>query len=265
MNTHRYCVYNQASECFLSLDASRYGYSRALLASLFHKTPRGPGDSLWITSLCHWGMRRVSWSGDLIFLDDARRVLELVYSSPLREAASMDCGAASALLLAEDTIRSSHTQRGDQLLVCSVAEMKSKLTHLFDEAHADRSLPAPAIEHLMGHSAEPQHARATDRKDMDRTNAPLFVAWHWSTAGVMVDPIRNISETGLYLITNERWPIGATVNLNVEPLLSAGTHHSGQVSTKARVVRWGVDGVDLEFLTAEPRLRVPELFVTSVN
>lgn len=253
MNSYRYCVYNYASECFLSLDTARYRYCRTLLTRLLRKHSRGAHDSVWVPSLSQWGLRDMLWSGDILYLDEARRVLDLVRSTPLRRVASVDRGAASVLLLAEDTIRASHTERGDQLLVCSVEEMERQLAHIFADPNAVKDPRAPAIEHLMGRLAGGSASRHSDG-----TGAPLFVARRWSENGVTVDPIKHISGTGLYLVTTQRWPIGATVTLSVHPLVPVSAHRQRQVSTKARVVSWGADGVDLEFITGEPRLTIPD-------
>jgi len=60
--------------------------------------------------------------------------------------------------------------------------------------------------------------------------------------------IRDISSTGLYLLTPERWPLGELIPLTVQveglPEMSPGP----QFAVEARVVRHGDDGIGLSFV-----------------
>jgi hypothetical protein len=63
--------------------------------------------------------------------------------------------------------------------------------------------------------------------------------------------IRDISTTGLYVITEERWPIGTQVKLSLQR--TDGLDDTSMIPTtlEMRVSRWGEDGVGLEFVHAD--------------
>jgi hypothetical protein len=63
--------------------------------------------------------------------------------------------------------------------------------------------------------------------------------------------IRDLSATGLYLVTRDRWPIGAEINMNLQP--GGGVVADDAISpitVRMRVTSWGSDGVSLEFAGA---------------
>jgi hypothetical protein len=59
--------------------------------------------------------------------------------------------------------------------------------------------------------------------------------------------IKNISPTGVYLISADRWPIGSTVQLTLKSR-TAPDDPRIQVNIPATVIRRGADGVGMEFL-----------------
>lgn len=149
MKKNRYCVYNKVSECFLSLDTARHAHWHALLGSLFRKYHAAAADAVWIPSLSRWRMWGVRWSGDLVFLDEKSCVLNAVGPSPLNHIASIGRNAASVLLVPEDTVQASNTQLGDQLFICSIADMECKLPRTFEDS---LGTPHTGREHLVGQS-----------------------------------------------------------------------------------------------------------------
>ena len=60
--------------------------------------------------------------------------------------------------------------------------------------------------------------------------------------------IKNISATGIYLITAERWPPESNVSVTLRRKGFFGRSGSPQAQMKARVARWGEDGVGLTFV-----------------
>jgi hypothetical protein len=63
--------------------------------------------------------------------------------------------------------------------------------------------------------------------------------------------IRNISSTGLYLLTEERWHIGELVPLTIEVERLSKNHTEDHFAVEARVVRHGEDGIGLSFVLPE--------------
>jgi hypothetical protein len=60
--------------------------------------------------------------------------------------------------------------------------------------------------------------------------------------------IRDISSTGLHLLTDERWPIGELIPLTMEVERLARNYSEPQIPVQARVARHTVDGIGLAFV-----------------
>jgi hypothetical protein len=94
----------------------------------------------------------------------------------------------------------------------------------------------------------------------ERRSLPGLEALHWSGSHLCKHNIKDISSTGIYLVTDERWPQGTLSPLILacsdvseptvfpeRPYLAAKpTDHQILVQTKA--VRWGSDGIGLTFV-----------------
>ncbi|HEY3704287.1 MAG TPA: hypothetical protein VGL22_04450 [Terracidiphilus sp.] len=97
-----------------------------------------------------------------------------------------------------------------------------------DRAHSDRNTDRSLAE----------------RANTDRTLPPPISL----DAGILSLPaVRNLTGTGLYLVTRERWPIGAEINMSLQPGGGIRDDSAPPVMVRMRVTRWGSDGVGLEF------------------
>jgi hypothetical protein len=61
------------------------------------------------------------------------------------------------------------------------------------------------------------------------------------------DEIGNISSTGVYLLTDERWPPGTVVSLTLQKTGPPEASSERRITLPAKAVRWGNDGVGLSF------------------
>ncbi len=81
----------------------------------------------------------------------------------------------------------------------------------------------------------------------ERRPLPGLAAYHWEGRVPKLNRVRNISSTGVYLQTPDRWEPGEIVSLTLQregpPLM--GFDNCVRLKTKA--VRWGDDGVGLVF------------------
>jgi hypothetical protein len=75
-----------------------------------------------------------------------------------------------------------------------------------------------------------------------------FVAWHANSPASKRSTVADISSSGLYLHTEERWPVGEVIPLAiaVEGWLEKGAQQ--QIAVQALVVRTDKDGVGLSFV-----------------
>jgi hypothetical protein len=102
-----------------------------------------------------------------------------------------------------------------------------------------------------------------------RIPEPGVVVYYWDGATPSGRQLRDISLTGAYLYTAERWYPGTVVRLLIQPMVfspaDADNPPPGSVSLQARIVWHGPDGMALEFLFQGPddRKILKELIVQS--
>jgi uncharacterized membrane protein (UPF0127 family) len=118
------CVFNRNRESFLGL---RVAPADTLFARL--KGPLGrlrlkPEDGIWLVPSRGIHTIGMLFAIDVVYLDAANRVIHLVeHLGPFR-ISPIRIRCASILELNSRAIYSSHTQIGDQLLICAPEEIK---------------------------------------------------------------------------------------------------------------------------------------------
>ncbi len=82
----------------------------------------------------------------------------------------------------------------------------------------------------------------------ERRTVPGLEALHWTGKAPGLDDIKDISSTGMYVLTRERWPQGEVnpIRLVCEDLPEDAP--TNQVTVETKSVRWGNDGMGLEFV-----------------
>ena len=94
-------------------------------------------------------------------------------------------------------------------------------------------------------SAEAQHQRA------ERREVQGLEAIHWTGSSPGLDVVKNISATGMYLVTRERWAQGEINPIRlVYPELTDNSVEK-QVTIETKTVRYGEDGMGLSFILPE--------------
>jgi hypothetical protein len=86
-----------------------------------------------------------------------------------------------------------------------------------------------------------------------RAALPGLTAYFWTGGAPQPHSIRNISSTGLYVITEERWYPGTLIQMTLKKAASPGGGAESSISLLARANRWGNDGVGLGFVVRDPR------------
>src|SRR6185437_11216066 len=84
-----------------------------------------------------------------------------------------------------------------------------------------------------------------------RRRVDQFAAYRWNGESLMQAPVRDISSTGLYLVTKDRWKVGTVLALTLQREGTLELDPARRITTQARVVRCGTDGVGLSFLWAK--------------
>jgi hypothetical protein len=102
-----------------------------------------------------------------------------------------------------------------------------------------------------------KNEESTAPRRSERRPAPGLSAYH-STDLATTDPatiapsskqdeIANISSTGVYLLTDERWPPGTIISLTLQRKGPPESSSERRITLPAKAVRWGKDGVGLSF------------------
>lgn len=89
---------------------------------------------------------------------------------------------------------------------------------------------------------------APDSGRAERREPEDFVAFYWNNSTLKEDPVKNVSATGVYIVTNERWAPGTVVSMTLQRQGTLERHRGRRITTKAKAVRCGDDGVGLAFI-----------------
>jgi PilZ domain len=87
-----------------------------------------------------------------------------------------------------------------------------------------------------------------DKRSGARKPAPGLVAHFWTGGPPKSQPVRDISATGMYVVTEERWYLGTQIRITLTKTLEDGPPAGTSITVMATAVRWGNDGVGLEFV-----------------
>ncbi len=230
--------------------------TRTTTASLEGRLPAlkpKSGMALWIVPFRGLSPASVHVPLDLVYLDKDNLVLDVVEYFPIGRVSSSSKPAASLLALPADTIASVEIAPGDQLLLCGPEEMKQRLRALpsAEAGIAEQSTPAPSprqgwLQRMFQRG--PRNLRRSQRE-----SAPGIVARFFTGGAPIAHAIRDISASGVYIVTEERWYLGTILRLTFCDRREPSAASSLTVS--ARVVRWGNDGVGFEFLLQDDKER----------
>jgi hypothetical protein len=94
---------------------------------------------------------------------------------------------------------------------------------------------------------------SSDRRQTPRHKSLPLVAFYWDGAEPVPHGLLDVSLTGLYLLTQQRWYPGTVVTMTLQRARAAATDPERAIAVNARVVRSGKDGVGLEFVPPQTR------------
>ena len=83
--------------------------------------------------------------------------------------------------------------------------------------------------------------------------SPPLVAYYWDGGAAVAHSIRDISLSGVYVVTDVRWYPGTHVMIALQrPDLAEGEPHRS-LTVNAKVVRFGIDGLGFSFVMPAKR------------
>jgi hypothetical protein len=87
-----------------------------------------------------------------------------------------------------------------------------------------------------------------DPRRAPRDVLPGLAAYYWNGATPQAHGIRDISASGLYVVTEERWYPGTLVLMTLQRTDGGEELAERSIAVQSRAVRWGNDGVGLKFV-----------------
>ncbi len=94
----------------------------------------------------------------------------------------------------------------------------------------------------------PDPRSAPDLRDAPRELLPGLAAYYWTGAAPKAHSIKDISSSGLYVVTEERWYPGTLILMTLQTSEDVEVNTENAISVHSRAVRWGNDGVGLQFI-----------------
>ena len=85
-----------------------------------------------------------------------------------------------------------------------------------------------------------------ERRRAERRTSPSLAAYHWKGSNPRQNSVRDISATGAYLVTQERWEPGEIVAISLQR--SGPLERENSFSVQAKAVRWDDNGVAVSFV-----------------
>jgi hypothetical protein len=138
----------------------------------------------------------------------------------------------------------------------SVSQKPSeKPSHKSSELPFEMELAEPGMKYVKQPKSwlkrwwSPDPRTAPDLRDTPRKSIPGLAAYYWNGAAPSAHNIKDISSSGLYVITEERWYPGTLILMTLQ-MSGNGTEKSVEhsIAVHSRAVRWGNDGVGLQFI-----------------
>jgi hypothetical protein len=277
MVTQKLCACDQTCKSLISEDIDLVDTIKLPFSEIVRDLSKVSHDGLWLNPFrgIPRGPRLSRF--DIIYLDEDCRVLEYVENFAEVEFAPISRPAASALILPANTLTASHIQKGDQFRVCkgndALAGVNDASLPSADEgsvsclrksgvavlqAHEDEVMQVEAaqpgvIEEKLSLKVRflrwlfPPQAR-TDRRRGERLPAPGLIVYHWTGGEPKSYQLGDVSQSGLYLLTEERWLPGTRIVMTLQRQDGSESTPEDFHRVESEIIRWGVDGVGCAFV-----------------
>ena len=89
-----------------------------------------------------------------------------------------------------------------------------------------------------------------DKRRAERKPSSELVAYFWTGSTPVRHSVRDISETGMYLLTDERWHPGTVLMMTLQTP-DESDESKRIIAVQSRAVRTGEDGVGIAFVLPE--------------
>ncbi len=105
------------------------------------------------------------------------------------------------------------------------------------------------------------------QKRAQRHVEPRLVAFYWDGAAPKPNYLRDVSSTGFYLLTEQRWYPGTLITMTLQRTEKNDDGTRSSIAVQAKVIRSGEDGMAVAFVfqQAEEGRRVRSIIADSVS
>jgi hypothetical protein len=130
-------------------------------------------------------------------------------------------------------------------------ETRSENLHANKPQTHEMSLVEPGVKAVRPPRNWLERWWSPDPRKAPREPAPGLAAYYWNGAAPKAHTVRDVSSTGLYVVTEERWYPGTLVLMTLQRNGVGEEVAERAISVMSRAVRWGNDGVGLQFILPE--------------
>jgi len=271
MENGKFCSFNTSKNSFLSSGVNVVDTIQEPLVWSKSIAPSA-GTGIWLKPFRGIPPARRMPAADLIYLDEGCRVLQGIELSPTVNSTPMSDRVVSALVLPPNTLSSSQTYAGDQLVICAAEELARQLagksspvspTPVHRSASSSVSaVKATPMQPVVREKSAPVVSRdhslrmrvlrwLNNKHDRNEYSSPGIVAFYWANGTPQPRKVRHISCHGFYLLHEERWPLGTSIEMSLQWENTNGERPGDAISVRSKVVRWGTDGMGFEIDHAE--------------
>ena len=253
MERKHYYAYNKTREAFLSLGVSVAHPTGGTFWASLSKRELKTNESIWVSSVD--GRCEVGFQGpcDRVFLDSGLRVVALTEGMPILTAGSSIPPFQSLLLLPVHTIFGSQTQVGDQVLIGTIEDIGAILEGI--EPISDGLLPLESSSERRGMETPMKWLsrifNLRDRRRDTRKLSPPLMAFYWDGGIPVPHSVPDISRTGLFLKTPDRWYPRTLLRITLQRRTRDPLEPEETITVQCRVVRTGHEGVGMAFMLAD--------------
>ena len=291
LNVH--CAYNQTREAFLGLQVTAADIPFGGLDRMMEHLVLKSGEGLWLSPFRGIPTGDVHAPLDLIYLDESSRVIETVEGFPTFQASSSlwsasvlalpahsiyssqtQVGDQLLLCIAEemgrrlDGLANDSAEPAESMVQGAVLLREKPLWSegpgTLELEERDRISTAPSLRHEMDLVQPGTRAMAAQRnwlqrwwspdpRKAPREPTPGLAAYYWNGASPVAHNIRDISASGLYVVTEERWYPGTLLLMTLQRTDCGEEAQERSIAVQSRAVRWGQDGVGLQFILPDPQ------------
>ncbi len=253
MERKNYYAYNKTRDAFLSLGISFADRANSSFWRSLSGRELKTNEGIWLASA---NLRRDSGCAghcDRIYLDSGLRVVDLEEAVPGVPLSTRSTPFASILLLPVHTIFGSQTQPGDQVLIGTIEDIGAILDGtksvvdkpLADGRNVDRQTRQAPMKWLS------KLFSGRDRRRSKRHFSPPLMAFYWDGGIPIPHPVPDISRTGLFVKTADRWFPRTLLRVTLQKQSEDPEMPDETITVQCRVVRTGDDGVGMAFMLAE--------------